>query len=759
VVSGQYPDKGASAQHIHNLAASYDLTQIAIEPTRGHALLDLIFVSRRFVNCNVTTLPPLADSDHCAQILRIPFVTNSSAGQMTSKVDHALLCNLLQQTDWLASLQNCVTADDFAAQFTGQLQHAISFSTYHRPQFRRQRLPRHIVQLLRAKHKAWVTAKLTGDKTPFITARRTAKAAIRAYHRNTEQRLIYANDKSAFFSYIYNKTKEPHATINLNIDGRDVSQDQAADIFCKEFESNFSSATNICTPVSPSSEDDLLFNCTESAVLEALKSCPSSHSSADGISYKLLKSVAAYLIRPLNIVFQHCFYDGVFPQVWKHATILPLYKGRGSRSKPDSYRPISLCASLGKLLEKVAHKQLVTFLNNNDRLHPSQHGFTKGKSTLTNLLQCDSHISECLAKRHPFDIVTFDFCKAFDKASHRSVIEAAADLGVHGKALQFISSFLSSRTQQVKVGSSLSKIVKVRSGVVQGSVLGPTLFVMLTNSLLNVIKLPLGAYADDIKFIADVGVLSGQEVQVEVDKVVTWSKQHNMPLSVDKCGVLHYGNNQPNHSYHLNGHVMPTVTSFRDLGVVRSNTAAYSEQCQALRLKAGRTANAIRRAFSLGARELLWPAFQYYVLPSLMYCSSVWSPYLQADVFAVEHVQRKFTKSIRGLRDATYQQRLQALNALSLVNRRIHSDMVLVYKAIHGLAGCSLQSLGLTLVTSNTRGNQRRLLHQRPSSRVHAGLFSCRAPREWNDIPIDIINSQSLTAFKNKLYSHLIRKQ
>jgi hypothetical protein len=108
------PDKGAS-DYIYNLAVSYDLTQIAIEPTRGHALLDLIFVSRQFVNCNVTTLPPLADSDHCAQILRIPIATNLSAGKMTSKIDHALLCNLLQQTDWLASLQNCVTSDDFAA--------------------------------------------------------------------------------------------------------------------------------------------------------------------------------------------------------------------------------------------------------------------------------------------------------------------------------------------------------------------------------------------------------------------------------------------------------------------------------------------------------------------------------------------------------------------------------------------------------------------------------------------------------------------
>jgi hypothetical protein len=99
-----------------------------------------------------------------------------------------------------------------------------------------------------------------------------------------------------------------------------------------------------------------------------------------------------------------------------------------------------------------------------------------------------------LANRHPFDIVTFDFCKAIDKASHRSVIEAAADLGVHGKALQFISSFLSSRTQQIKVGGSLSKIFKVSSGVVQGSVIGPTLLVMLINSLLNVIKLPLGMH-------------------------------------------------------------------------------------------------------------------------------------------------------------------------------------------------------------------------------------------------------------------------
>jgi hypothetical protein len=195
-------------------------------------------------------------------------------------------------------------------------------------------------------------------------------------------------------------------------------------------------------------------------------------------------------------------------------------------------------------------------------------------------------------------------------------------------------------------------------------------------------------------------------------------------------------------------------------GVVQGSVAAYSDRCQALCLKAERTASAIRRAFSFGAKELLWPAFQYYVLPSLMYCSSVRSPYLQADVFAVEHVQRKFTKSILGLRGATYQQRLQALNALSLVNRRIHSDMILVYNSMHGLAGYSLQSLGMsTSVTSCTRSNQRRLQHQRSSSRVHAGLSSCRAPREWNEIPINIINSQLLTIFKNKLYSHLMCKQ
>jgi hypothetical protein len=185
---------------------------------------------------------------------------------------------------------------------------------------------------------------------------------------------------------------------------------------------------------------------------------------------------------------------------------------------------------------------------------------------------------------------------------------------------------MNSQTQQVKVGSSLSRIVKVRSGVVQGSDLGLTSFVMLTNLLLNFIKLPLDAYTDGIKFFADVGVLSGQEVQVEVDKVVTWFKQHNIPLSIDKCGVLHYGNNQPHHNCQLNGHVMPTVISFHDLGVVCINTA--SEQCRALCVKAGKTANDIHACVLSWCQEAAWPSFQSCVLSSLKYCSSVWSPYL-----------------------------------------------------------------------------------------------------------------------------------
>jgi hypothetical protein len=382
----------------------------------------------------------------------------------------------------------------------------------------------------------------------------------------------------------------------------------------------------------------------------------------------------------------------------------------------------------------------MNFLHGNKLLHTAQHGFTAGRSTLTNLLQFDAYIADCVAAGHPYDVITFDFCKAFEK-------------------VPLLISFFTHRTQQVKMGSCLSKICDVTSGVMQGSVLGPDLYVIATNSLLAAINLPCGAFADDIKFAANVIKNTRNTIQDNINIVADWAKEHHMPLSTEKSFVMHCGKSQANHDYTLEGHPMKCVDSIVDLGVVRSSNSSYSDQCQAVAAKAARTANIIRRAFCTGDPKLLWPAYQIYVSPVLMYCSPIWSPNMQHDVTALERVQRRFTKSIRGLHELSYTDRLRTLGTLTLQHRRLYADMITVFKTLHGLTNCSPQSIGLSTSTSNTRGGGVRLCQRRAVSKIHSSLFCCRVPTVWNKLPLDITNCQSLPQFKLRLHKFLIMKQ
>ena len=227
-----------------------------------------------------------------------------------------------------------------------------------------------------------------------------------------------------------------------------MSDKEAADIFIREFANNYSSAACISFPSFQTSDSaaHLIFNSTETANVEALAACPNCSSSPDGVSCQLLKSIMKYIVRHFNIIFQHSFYDWIFPQNWKHGIVIPVYKGRGEHTTAASYRPIIMCLCLGKLLEKVVYKQLVGYLNDANKLHSAQNGFTNSRSTITNLLQFDAYISECIVAKHSYVIVMFDFCKAFDKAPHQCIFDAAASFDLSSKAIKWIESFLTGRT-------------------------------------------------------------------------------------------------------------------------------------------------------------------------------------------------------------------------------------------------------------------------------------------------------------------------
>ena len=322
---------------------------------------------------------------------------------MRKVVDYIKLGHVLFEIDWSLCFNNCANVDNYAAKFNDTLLRALSNCTHQKPIYKRRHLPKHVVRLLHIKKVNWQEAKRSGNYTKYKAARTTARAVIMRHRRNVESRLIHNNDRKAFFSYINRKNKSQDSQICLIIKDTAVTDHEAAEAFLVEFTKNFSSSSGAmrqldaaCTDVNHSFKP----TCNERIILEMLKACSNSDSSPDGISYRVLKSISQYIIRPLTIIFRLSISTGVFPKVWKQAVVLLLYKGKGDRTVTTFYRPINLCPCIGKQLEKIMQTQLMDYLERNNKLCKHQHGFYRGRSTVTNTLACDATIADVMLAGH-----------------------------------------------------------------------------------------------------------------------------------------------------------------------------------------------------------------------------------------------------------------------------------------------------------------------------------------------------------------------
>ena len=304
------------------------MIQIAREATREDALLDLIFTKSHFADSAVNTLPPVGGSGHAAQLIQLRTTFNNKASTMRKVMDYTKLGHVLSQIDWSLYFNNCANVDNYAAKFNDTCLRALSNCTHHKPIYKRRRLPKHVVRLLHIKKVSWQEAKRSGDYTKYKAARITARAAIRRHRRNVESRLMYNNDQRTFFSYINRKNKSQDGQICLIINDTAVTDHEAAEAFLVEFAKNFSSSSGAmrqhdaaCTDVDHSFKS----TCNKRIILETLKACSNSDSSPDGISCRVLKSISQYIIHELTIIFRLSISTSVFPKVWKHAVVLPLY--------------------------------------------------------------------------------------------------------------------------------------------------------------------------------------------------------------------------------------------------------------------------------------------------------------------------------------------------------------------------------------------------------------------------------------------------
>ena len=213
-------------------------------------------------------------------------------------------------------------------------------------------------------------------------------------------------------------------------------------------------------------QSDQMFNASFIDTYSALATSNNSSAGHDGISGRILHNLAHVIALPISIIFHQSLAQGIFPSAWKVATVILIYKGKGARDDASTFRPISLCLTIGKALERIVGEQFLSAIVKTTPLCNLQHGFFNGRSTVTNLLCAENITADAINSKEPYDIISFDFSRAFDPVPHHLLLQDLADRGISGKALEWMQSSLSERTQTMRVGSAHSVKSTVTSGVI-----------------------------------------------------------------------------------------------------------------------------------------------------------------------------------------------------------------------------------------------------------------------------------------------------
>ena len=753
------------------------LYQHVEHPTRGDNILDIILTTDESLVSNVNVGTEFSTSDHRVITFNIQ-VSKTKERESKEKVldyrraDFRKLRRILTNTDWSVLHEN--NDIDSAWQFfSTHLNRAVESCVPLRNRRTFQNIkPKwwngEIKASLLAKKRAYekyILTKTENDKLEHDRIRRSTKRLIKQSKRNFEVH-VANNSKSnpkEFYSYI-RKKKVLTSTIGpLVTDNGEHTEDEIimADILNNFFASVFTiedTSGNQPTPKNLNN-DNHLNTCVfrESDVLLAINNLKTNKTPGpDKISPRILKEVKDEIANALTILFNKSLITGKVPDEWKLANVTPIFK-KGNKSQPGNYRPISLTSVVGKLMESIIRDKTVEYLEKNAIIKDSQHGFRNKRSCLTNLLDFFNDVFKMYDNSKAVDVIYLDFQKAFDKVPHKRLISKVKAHGITGNLCKWMEDWLSNRKQRVVINGKSSEWINVHSGVPQGSVLGPILFIIYINDIDEGITCKISKYADDTKIANKVNSeTQRQHIQKDLDTLMDWSKKWQMNFNLDKCHVLHVGNENPHANYTMNNVQLINVDREKDLGVIISKDLKPSEQCTEIVKIANKLVGFIGRTFTFKSEKVILTLYNSLVRPHLEYCVQFWSPYYRKDIEKLERIQRRVTKMIPRLRNKPYEERLKELNLFSLTKRRLRGDLITVFKIFRGFTNINPNDYFSTDESRITRSNGFKIIGKRFETNEAKYFFFNRIVNVWNGLPSNVVNSITIETFKTRLDNYLL---
>lgn len=475
----------------------------------------------------------------------------------------------------------------------------------------------------------------------------------------------------------------------------------------------------------------------------------------DSIPAFILKTASDELAPMLTRLFQLSLETGEVPHDWRQAWVVPIFK-KGERHIAANYRPVSLTSITCKILEHIVHSSIMKHFDQHAILTDSQHGFRRNRSCVTQLVVTVHEIAQQLAKDSQVDVILLDFSKAFDKVPHARLLTKLDHYGVRNKTLNWISAFLSQRQQQVLLEGVMSSPVAVQSGVPQGTVLGPLLFLAFINDLPECIQFSsTKLFADDsLLFKAISSSEDSMQLQKDLSSLEQWETTWQMSFNPSKCNVIRITPNKKKAilqtSYKLHGQTLETKSSSSYLGVSVTDDLSWGDHIEKTVNKSNRTLGFLRRNFRDCTHTVKEATYKTMVRPIIEYASPVWDPTSQKYTSEIEKVQRRAARyvfnSYTDRSPGCVTNMLTTLQWEPLAERRLNDRLTLLYKINNNIVNIN-KSQFYTASDSRTRGTQR-LFQERTSHPVLYNSYFPRTMRQWNKLNSKTTAAPSLESFQ-----------